>query len=138
MRSLDTLCFVINFTLATLVFIACAVSIAAADNPFSFFGGLLFAFPAACYAGAEWVCWYRKRYWLHRQLGILNLLAAAFFAFAMVTTVGEAFLTDEPIDVGFILIFGFNFAFVSGYLAWCGWRRFHSFPYLSEVIHERR
>ena len=123
---LDTLCFVINFAFSTLFFIACATSIGTADNPFAFIGGLLFVLPVACYAVAEWVCWYRERNWLFRPLGILNLILAAFLAFALVTNVGEALMADEPIDPWFIMVFGLGFAFVAGYLAWCGWRRIHA------------
>lgn len=127
-RPFDTLCFIINFAFATLFLIACIVSIVAGDNPFAFIGGLMFVLPVACYVIAEWVCWYRKRYWLFRPLGILNLLLAAFFVFGLVTNIGEALMAEEPIDPWFILIFAIGFAFVAGYLAWCGWRRFHAIP----------
>ena len=123
---LDTLCFVINFTFSTLFFIACVSSIGTADNPFAFVGGLLFVLPVACYAVAEWVCWYRERNWLFRPLGILNLVLAAFVAFALVTNVGEALMADEPIDPWFIMVLSLGFVFVAGYLAWCGWRRIHA------------
>ncbi len=133
-RPLDTLCFVINFAVAILFLIACVVSIGAADNFFAFIGGLLFVLPVCCYAIAEWVCWYRKRHWLFRQLGILNLLLAGFVVFGLVTNVGEAFMADEPIDPWFITIFGSGFAFVAGYLVWCGWRRFHAIPSVPDTI----
>ena len=135
-RPLDALCFVINFAFATFFFIACVVSIGAADNPFAFIGGLMFVLPVACYAIAEWMCWYRKRHWLFRPLGILNLLLAAIFVFGLVTNVGEAFMADEPIDLLFIRIFGLGFAIVAGYLAWCGWRRVHAIPTVPDVIQD--
>jgi len=133
-RALDTLTFAINFAFSTLFFVACVVSIAAADNPFAFIGGLLFVLPVACYAIAEWVCWYRKRHWLFRPLGILNLLLAAFFVFGLVTNVGEALLADEPIDLWFIVIFGVGFAIVAGYFGWCGWRRFRAASSVPDAI----
>ena len=131
---LDTLCFVINFAFSTLFFIACATSIGTADNPFAFIGGFLFVLPVACYAIAEWVCWYREHDWLFRPLGILNLVLAAFVVFALVTNVGEALMADEPIDPWFIMIFGLGSAFVAGYLAWCGWRRIHAMPGIPNAI----
>ncbi len=133
-RLLDTLCFVINFAFATLFFMACVISIGAADNPFAFIGGFLFVLPVACYAIAEWLCWYRRRYWLFRPLGILNLLLAAFFVFGLVTNVGEAFIAEDPIDPLFLLFFGLGFAVVAGYLAWCGWRRIHTSATSSDAI----
>ena len=135
-RPLDTVCFAINFAFSTLFFIACVISIGSADNPFAFIGGFLFVLPVACYAIAEWLCWYQERHWLCRPLGILNLLFAAFFAFAFVTNVGEAFMTDGPIDPLFILIFGLGFAVVAGYLGWCGWRRVLAVPTSSDATHD--
>tara|TARA_R110002073_G_scaffold64719_3_gene161893 strand:- start:2468 stop:2944 length:477 start_codon:yes stop_codon:yes gene_type:complete len=133
-RPLDTLCFVINFTFATLFFIVCVIAIGAADNPFSFIGGFMLVLPVACYAIAEWICWYRKHHELTRPLGILNLLLAAFFVFGLVTTVGEVLMAEEPMDLWFILIFGTGFAIIAGYLAWCGWRRVRSIPRVSDTI----
>ena len=116
-------------------FIAYIVSIGAGDNPFAFIGGALFALPVACYAIAEWVCCYGKRHSLIRPLGVLNLLVAAFFRFGLIMNVGEAFMTDERVDLLFILIFGVGFAFVVGYLAWCGWRRVHAITAVADAIH---
>lgn len=124
----DTLFFVVNFSFATLFFIACVISIAAADNPFAFLGGVIAVLPVACYVVAEWFCWYRQRRWLLRPLGILNLSLAAFFVFGLVTNIGEAITAEDPVNPLFILLFGFGFAVVAGYLGWCGWRRVHAVP----------
>jgi hypothetical protein len=131
---LDSLCFVINFAFSTLFFIACVVSISAADNPFAFIGGTLFVLPIAFYAIAEWVCWYRKRDWLFRPLGILNLLLAAFLLFGLVTNVGGAFMADEPIEPWFFMNFVLGSALVVGYLTWCGLRRVHLMPGAPDAI----
>ena len=133
-RLLDTLCFVINFAFATLFFIACITSIAVADNPFVLIGGVMLVLPVACYAIAEWMCWYRKHRWLSRPLGTCNLLCAAFFVFGVVTNVGEAFMADKPIDAWFLVFFVIGFAFVAAYLAWCGWRRVHAIPDVPDAI----
>lgn len=135
-RTLDTLCFVINFALATLFFIACVESIGAADNPFVFIGGIMFVLPVSGYAFAEWVCWYRKRHWLFRPLGILNLLFAAFILFGLVKNVGEALMSDEPVDLWFVLICGTGLTLVAGYLAWCGWRRVHASSGVPDAIQD--
>lgn len=135
-RALDTLCFLINSAISTLLLIACVVSIGAADNSFAFIGGLAFALPFACYTIAEWVCWYRRLYWLFRPLGILNLLFALFVAFGLITNLGEALMADEPVDPLFMLPFGLGFALFTGYLAWCGWRRVRATPTALDVCHE--
>lgn len=120
--------FVLNFSFATFFFVACVVSVAAGDNPFALLGGIIAVIPVACYAVAEWICWYRKHFWLLRPLGIANLLLAAFFVFGLVTTIGEAFMADDPVDPVFILLFGFGFSLIAGYLGYCGWRRIHALP----------
>ena len=85
-------------------------------------------FPVGCYIVAEWICWYRRRDWLKRPLGILNLLLSAFFLFGMVTNLGEAMIADGPIDVGFIALFVVGFGLIVAYLAFCGWRRIRTNP----------
>lgn len=135
-RALDTLCFLINSAISTLFLIACVVSIGAADNSFAFIGGLAFALPFACYTIAEWMCWYRRLFWLFRPLGILNLLFALFVAFGLITNLGEALTADEPVDPLFVLLFGLGFALFAGYLAWCGWRRVRATPTALDVCQE--
>jgi hypothetical protein len=135
-RALDTLCFLINFAISTFFLIACVVSIGAADNPFAFIGGLVFALPSTCYAIAEWMCWYRRRHWLFRSLGILNLLFAAFVAFGLITNLGEALLANEPVNPLFILLFGLGFTVFAGYLRWCGWRRIRAIPAATDLLQE--
>jgi hypothetical protein len=121
----DTICFVVNFLIATLIFICAAVSIAMAANPYAFFGGIVIVLPVLCYAIAEWLCWYRDQHWLLRPLGILNLLLAALCAFGIITNIGEAIMADDPVSPLFILLLVSGFTLVTGYLGWCGWRRFH-------------
>ncbi|OYP35423.1 hypothetical protein CGZ80_11270 [Rhodopirellula sp. MGV] len=53
----------------------------------------------------------------------MNLFSAAFFAFAAVTTIGEEITNDEPIDWGFLAVFGGTFSLLAAYLGYCGWRR---------------
>ena len=125
---IDTSFFVVNFAISALLFISCVISIAAADNPFAFIGGLFMVLPVLSYAIAEWLCWYRSRHWLYRPMGILNLLLAAFLVFGSVTNVGEAVLADDPVDPFFIVIFGLGFGMFSAYLTFCGWRRLHLYP----------
>lgn len=50
MPVLDTLIFFVNFSVATLFFIACVISIAMMDIPFAFLGGIMMLLPVAGYA----------------------------------------------------------------------------------------
>jgi hypothetical protein len=125
---MDTFFFTVNATVALLFFWACLVSVAVGDNPFAFIGGVMAVFPVGCYIVAEWICWYRRRDWLKRPLGIFNLLLSAFFLFGMVTNLGEAMIADGPIDVGFIAPLVVGFGLIVAYLAYCGWRRIRTNP----------
>ena len=122
----DSLCFAINFSLALFFVLAGLVSIGAGDEPFSFIGGVVFALPAASYATAEWLCWYRQRRGLSRSLGKLNLWLAAFLALGFVVSLGQVFLQDNPVDPTFVLFLVCAFGIFSAYLFWCGWRRVHA------------
>ena len=121
--AIDALFFTVNATFALLIFAACVISIAAADNPFALIGGVIAVLPVGCYAVAEWICWYYEKTWLKRPLGILNMLLAAFFLFALASNVGEVLMADEPMDVGFVALFVLGLGAVAAYLGFCGWRR---------------
>ena len=121
----DTLIFAINFATAILLFVACFISVFAADSPFSFIGGLFTALPVAGYALAEWLCWYRRRRWLYRPMGTLNLLLSLFFVFGLVSNVGESVKNEGSADPIFIVVVGLGFGLIATYLGFCGWRRLH-------------
>mgnify|MGYP003343222506 CR=1 FL=1 len=103
------------------------LSIAAADNPYSFLGGVCLVLPVLGYAVAEWVGWYRPRPSLSRPLGVLNLLAAVVLVLGGVGNVGAALRADEPRDLRFIVALGAGFGLAAAYLAYSGWRRLHHF-----------
>ena len=124
---IDTALFAINFAVAVLVFVSCVLSIAAADNPYSFLGGVCLVLPVLGYAVAEWVGWYRPRPSLSRPLGVLNLLAAVVLVLGGVGNVGAALRADEPRDLRFIVALGAGFGLAAAYLAYSGWRRLHHF-----------
>ncbi|KAA5546001.1 hypothetical protein FYK55_03580 [Roseiconus nitratireducens] len=127
-RFIDTAIFATNFSIATILLMACVIAIATADNPFSFLSGLFLVVPVLGYAIAEWACWYRERNWLGRPLGILNLLLAAFFLFAAATNVIEVAQDRESVDPWFLVVFGLGFGMFSAYLGYCGWRRIRRAP----------
>jgi hypothetical protein len=133
-RLLDTLCFGINISIASLLCIDCVVAIFTANTPHTFLGAVVCVIPSGWYAIAEWQCWYRKRLKLLRPLGMLNLALAALFTFGLVTNIGEALLVNKHVDPLFLLIFGLCFASIAGYLAWCGWRRIQAKPNIVDAI----
>lgn len=123
LRIIDTLVFVVNFSVASLLFASCVVSIAVGDNPFALLGGLLAALPVGGYAIAEWCCWYRRWERLYAPLGGLNLALAQFVLFGLVVNLGEAFNAKDPVDPQFLIYFTLGCGLTASYLGLTGWRR---------------
>ena len=116
-RTMRTLFFIINFTGAILFMMACVVAVGQAASPFSFLGGIMFFPPAATFAIAEWVAWYRRRYVLEKVLGGLCLGLCAFSAFGVVVNVGEALLSSWPSGFEWFVVIGLA---IASYFGVCG------------------
>ncbi len=112
--------FFINFWLAVLLTLMSIVSVAMMENPFAFLGGIMMMAPTGMYATTEWFAYYRNRRSLEFPLGILNLCAAGFVMFGLITTIGEELLSEEPLATEFLFGFATVGLVIAGYLAACG------------------
>jgi hypothetical protein len=112
--------FFINFWLAVLLTQMSIVSVAMMENPFAFLGGIMMMAPTGMYATTEWFAYYRKRRSLEFPLGILNFCAAGFVMFGLITTIGEAQMSEEPPSKEFFVGFATIGLGIAGYLAACG------------------
>ncbi|TWT34487.1 hypothetical protein [Blastopirellula retiformator] len=125
-RTLDTLVFVVNFSVAILVLASCIISVVVASNPFAFLGGLIVILPAVGYAALEWCCWYRRRHWLSAPLGAMNLAGALFFLFGLAANFAEMLTARDPVDASLLIFVGLACGLPAIYLGITGWRRLRS------------
>lgn len=123
LRIIDTLVFVVNFLVASLLFASCVVSIGSGDDPYDFLAALALVLPVAGYAIAEWCCWYCRRERLYAPLGGLNLAVCLFLLFGLVTGLGEVLTAKDPVDPQSLVYFTLICGPTAGYLGVTGWRR---------------
>ena len=119
-----TVFFVINFTGAILFMMMCVVAVGQAASPFSFLGGIISFPPAAAFAIAEWVAWYRRRLAVEKVLGGVCLALCALSAFGVVANVAEALQSSWPSGFEWFVVIGLA---IASYFGICGvcrlWRR---------------
>ncbi len=112
--------FVINFSLAILLFLSAIVAIAAAESFGSFCGGIMAIGPSGLYALGEWLAFYRNRKSIELPLGYANLGCAAFALVGVVKDIGVALLAEEPPSMEFLAGFAVIGLSITAYLLACG------------------
>jgi hypothetical protein len=122
-----TLFFAVNFTLSAGTVAACVGALAevfgGGGSPGSFIGGACFVGPAAAFALAEWVLYFRNVRGLEVPLGIFAGMGGALSLVALVSTIVEATVTGGSAPIGFWLVFVPVCLSLAGYGFWCAWLR---------------
>ena len=115
--------FAIDFVAAVLLTVSCVISVAAPESPFQFLGAIMSSLPVILYAVCEWLAFYHRKHSVERKLGYVNLGFAALAGFAVVTTIGEVIMSDEPTSLQFLFWFTLIGCVITAHLALSGWCR---------------
>lgn len=113
----------VNFIVSVLLIVSCVIAIGTMERPGSFFGGVLAFLPVLVYGICEWLVLYRRNASVERKLAYVNLVSAAFLAFGMAKSIGEAVTSETGGNLAFAFGFSLIFGLIVAYLLACGWCR---------------